>query len=205
MFKLFKKFTKKEVFLIVCSVLFVAFHVGIELKIPDYMSEITILIQTEGSEMGDILKQGFLMIGCALLSLMASVIVGYLAALLSASFSRKLRRDIFSKVSDFSMNEIKKFSTSSLITRTTNDVTQVEMFIAMGLQALVKAPIMALWAVSKILDKSIEWSMLTGGCVVILLTTVAGISSIMSTVSSIKISSKTAFISLSLKASSSFC
>ena len=112
------------------------------------------------------------MIGCAFLSLIASFIVGYLAALLSASFSRKLRKDIFSKVSDFSMNEIKKFSTSSLITRTTNDVTQIEMFIALGLQAMVKAPIMALWAVSKILDKSIEWSMLTGGCVVILLTTI---------------------------------
>ena len=112
------------------------------------------------------------MMGCAFLSLAASVLVGYLAALLSASFSKKLRHDIFKKVSEFSMNEIKKFSTSSLITRTTNDVTQVEMFIAMGLQALVKAPIMALWAVSKILDKSIEWSMLTGGCVVILLTTV---------------------------------
>ena len=173
MFRLFKKFTKKEVFLILCSILFVAFHVGIELQIPDYMSEITILIQTEGSDMSEILKQGLLMMGCAFLSLMAAVVVGYLAALLSASFSRKLRRDIFSKVSDFSMNEIKKFSTSSLITRTTNDVTQVEMFIAMGLQALVKAPIMALWAVSKILDKSIEWSMLTGGCVVVLLTTVA--------------------------------
>ena len=172
MLKLFKKFTKKQVLLIICSIMFVAFHVGIELKIPDYMSKITVLIQTEGSEMSDILEQGALMIGCAFLSLIASFIVGYLAALLSASFSRKLRKDIFSKVSDFSMNEIKKFSTSSLITRTTNDVTQIEMFIALGLQAMVKAPIMALWAVSKILDKSIEWSMLTGGCVVILLTTI---------------------------------
>lgn len=172
MLKLFKKFTKKQVLLIICSIMFVAFHVGIELKIPDYMSKITVLIQTEGSEMSDILEQGALMIGCAFLSLIFSFIVGYLAALLSASFSRKLRKDIFSKVADFSMNEIKKFSTSSLITRTTNDVTQVEMFIALGLQAMVKAPIMALWAVSKILDKSIEWSMLTGGCVVILLTTI---------------------------------
>ena len=173
MFKLFRKFSKKESLLIVCSILFVAFHVGIELKIPDFMSEITVLIQTEGTEIEDVLKQGALMMGCALFSVTLSVIVGYLAALLSASFSRKLRHDIFEKVSKFSMNEIKKFSTSSLITRTTNDVTQVEMFIAMGLQALVKAPIMAFWAVSKILDKSIEWSMLTGGCVVILLTTVA--------------------------------
>ena len=173
MFKLFRKFSKKESLLIVCSILLVAFHVGIELKIPDFMSEITVLIQTEGTEIEDVLKQGALMMGCALFSVTLSVIVGYLAALLSASFSRKLRHDIFEKVSKFSMNEIKKFSTSSLITRTTNDVTQVEMFIAMGLQALVKAPIMAFWAVSKILDKSIEWSMLTGGCVVILLTTVA--------------------------------
>ncbi|MBQ7104312.1 MAG: ABC transporter ATP-binding protein [Bacilli bacterium] len=172
MFKLFKKFNKKQVILIICSILFVAFHVGIELKIPDYMSEITVLIQTEGSELTDILEQGFMMIACAFLSLLASFIVGYFAALLSASFSKKLRKDIFSKVSDFSMNEIKKFSTSSLITRTTNDVTQLEMFIAMGLQAMVKAPIMAVWAVSKILNKSIEWSMLTGGCVVVLLITI---------------------------------
>ena len=172
MFKLLKNFNKKEVMAIFfCFILIIA-QVWLELKMPDYMSKITVLIQTEGSEMSDILEQGALMIGCAFLSLIASFIVGYLAALLSASFSRKLRKDIFSKVSDFSMNEIKKFSTSSLITRTTNDVTQIEMFIALGLQAMVKAPIMALWAVSKILDKSIEWSMLTGGCVVILLTTI---------------------------------
>ena len=107
MLKLFKKFTKKQVLLIICSIMFVAFHVGIELKIPDYMSKITVLIQTEGSEMSDILEQGALMIGCAFLSLIFSFIVGYLAALLSASFSRKLRKDIFSKVADFSMNEIK--------------------------------------------------------------------------------------------------
>jgi len=173
MFKLFKKFTKKQVILIICSILFVAFHVGIELKIPDYMSKITVLVQTEGSKMSDILEQGFLMVLCALFSLLASFVVGYLAALLSASFSRKLRKDIFSKVSKFSMNEIKKFSTSSLITRTTNDVTQIEMFIAMGLQAMVKAPIMSVWAVSKILDKSIEWSLLTACCVVVLLTTIS--------------------------------
>jgi len=172
MLKLFRKFNKKQIVLIIFSIIFVAFHVGIELKIPDYMSEITILIQTDGSELSDILQQGFIMVACAFLSLLAAVIVGYFAALLSASFSRKLRKDIFNKVSDFSMNEIKKFSTSSLITRTTNDVTQVEMFIAMGLQAMVKAPIMAVWAVSKILDKSLEWSMLTGGCVVVLLITI---------------------------------
>ena len=91
MFKLLKKFNKKQIFLIVCSIMFVAFHVGIELKIPDYMSEITVLIQTEGSEMSDILRQGAMMVLCAFLSLIASFIVGYLAALLSASFSRKLR------------------------------------------------------------------------------------------------------------------
>ena len=172
MLKLFKKFTKKQVLLIICSIMFVAFHVGIELKIPDYMSKITVLIQTEGSEMSDILEQGALMIGCAFLSLIASFIVGYLAALLSASFSRKLRKDIFSKVSDFSMNEIKKFSTSSLITRTTNDVTQVEMLIGMGLQAMVKAPVMAVSAILKILNKGFEWSILTAACVSVLMTVV---------------------------------
>jgi len=172
MFKLFKKFNKKQVLLILCSVLFIVLHVWIELKLPDYMSKITVLIQTEGSNLKNILEQGFYMVLCAFGSLVLSIVVGYFAALLSASFSRKIRKDIFAKVESFSMNEIKKFSTSSLITRTTNDVTQVEIFIAMGLQMLIKAPVMAIWAISKILNKNFEWSLLTGSCVVVLLITI---------------------------------
>ena len=172
MIKLFKEFNKKEILLICCSILFIVFQVYIDLKLPDYMSQITVLIQTEGSEIGEILEQGLYMVLCAFGSLVSACIVGYFASLLAASFSRKIRRDIFAKVQEFSMNEIKKFSTSSLITRTTNDVTQVEMFIAMGLQMMVKAPIMAVWAVSKILNKNLEWSLLTGGCVLVLLTTI---------------------------------
>ena len=172
MFKLFKSFKKKDWLLVVICFLMVIFQVWLDLKLPDYMSRITVLIQTEGSRMSEILLQGGYMLLCALGSLISAIIVGYFASLLSASFSLNLREKIFRKVQKFGMNEIKKFSTSSLITRTTNDVTQIEMFIAMGLQMLMRAPIMAIWAVSKILNKSIEWSMLTGGCVVILLATV---------------------------------
>ena len=172
MFKLFRNFKKKDLLLVVICFLMVILQVWLDLKLPDYMSRITVLIQTEGSRMSEILLQGGYMLLCALGSLITAIIVGYFASLLSASFSLNLRDKIFRKVQKFGMNEIKKFSTSSLITRTTNDVTQIEMFIAMGLQMLMRAPIMAIWAVSKILNKSIEWSMLTGGCVVILLATV---------------------------------
>ena len=169
MLKLFKKFTKKQVLLIICSIMFVAFHVGIELKIPDYMSKITVLIQTEGSEMSDILEQGALMIGCALISLICSITVGFFAARVSSGFSMNIRRRIFEKVEKMGLTEINKFSTSSLITRTTNDVTQIEMVIGFGLQAMVKAPIMATSAIFKILDKGFEWSILVAVCVSILL------------------------------------
>ena len=172
MIKLFKNFKKKDWLFVIISFFMIVFHVWLELKIPDYMSKITLLIQTEGSHMSEILIQGMYMILCAFGSLVASIIVGYFTSYLAADFSLNLRNKIFRKVQKFGMNEIKKFSTSSLITRTTNDVTQIEMFIAMGLQLLIKSPIMAIWAITKILDKSIEWSMLTAGCVVILLSVV---------------------------------
>ena len=136
------------------------------------MSAITRLVQTENSTMGEILKQGSYMLLCAFGSLTSAIIVGYLASKLSANFSLNLRSKIFKKVSLFSLEEMKKFQTSSLITRTTNDVTQIEMLISMGLQMLIKAPIMAFWAISKILDKSFELSMLTFGCVLVLLITI---------------------------------
>ncbi len=172
MFKLLKKLSKRDLLFALICVCLVAFQVWLDLKLPDYMTEITRLVQTSGSKMGDILKQGGFMLLCAVGSLISAIIVGYFAALISASFSRKLRKEIFDHTLGFGMDEIKDFSTSSLITRTTNDVTQIEMVIAMGLQMLIKAPIMAVWAISKIVNKSMEWSALTGGCVVILLTTV---------------------------------
>lgn len=172
MFKLLKRLSRKDVGLIIISFIFIIFQVWVDLKLPDYMSEITVLIQTEGSAMSDILLQGGYMLLCALGSLVSSIIVGFFASFIAANFSRNIRKNIFQKVESFSMNEIKKFSTSSLITRTTNDVTQVEMFIAMGMQLIMRAPIMAVWAVSKILNKSFEWSLLTAGCVAILLFTI---------------------------------
>lgn len=169
MIKLFKYIRKRDWLLILIACLLIYLQVYLDLKLPEYMSEITRLIETEGSKMSEIMKQGGFMLSCALLSLLSAFIVGYIAALVSSGFSKKLREKIFSKVDSFSLKEMKKFHTSSLITRTTNDVTQMEMLIGMGMQMIIKAPIMAFKAVSKILDKSIELSMLTGAGVVILL------------------------------------
>lgn len=167
-----KNFNKKDVIFIVFCVSMIVFQVYLDLKLPDYMSEITRLVQTEGSKIIDIAKQGLFMILCAFGSLATACIVGYFSSIIASSFSMNLREKIFNKVESFGIAEIKKFSTSSLITRTTNDVTQIEMFISMGLQVMIKAPIMAVWAVLKILDKGIEWSILTGACVLILLITI---------------------------------
>ena len=147
-------------------------QVWLELKIPEFMSKITSLVQTGNGSMEEILVHGGYMLACAFISFGTAVIIGYFAALLSASISLKLRSRIFNKVESFGMQEIRKFSTSSLITRTTNDVTQIEMTVAMGLQVAIRAPIMAVWAISKILDKSMEWSALTGLGVFVLLTTI---------------------------------
>lgn len=169
MFKLFKNLTKKEIIYALICIVLVSCCVWLELRIPDYMSKITQLVQTEGSKMAEILEQGGFMIGCALLSLVCSITVGYFASRVASSFSATLRGKIFAKVERMGIAEIKKFSTSSLITRTTNDVTQVEMLIGMGLQAMVKAPIMAVSAIFKILNKGFEWSILVACCVAILL------------------------------------
>ena len=167
--KLFKNLTKKEALFAFICIALVALQVWLELKVPDYMSSITQLVQTEGSKMKDILTQGCYMVGCAFASLLSSVVVGYFAARVASSFSATIRKKIFEKVENMGIAEIKKFSTSSLITRTTNDVTQVEMLIGMGLQAMVKAPIMAVCAIMKILNKGLEWSILTACCVAVLL------------------------------------
>ena len=169
MIKLFKNLSKKEIIYSLICVVLVSINVWLELKIPDYMSAITRLVQTEGSKMSDIITQGAYMLGCAFGSLSVSIVVGYFAAQVASNFSAIIRKNIFEKVENMGIAEIKKFSTSSLITRTTNDVTQIEMLISMGLQALIKAPIMAVCAILKILNKGVEWSILTAICVVILL------------------------------------
>ena len=133
------------------------------------MSEITVLVKTEGSTMSDILEQGGYMLLCAGGSLASAVVVGYLSSLISANFSMNLRKKLFEKAQSFGMEEMNRFSTGSLITRTTNDITNIQMFISMGLQMLIKAPITAVWAVLKILNKSWQWSAITGVAVVVLL------------------------------------
>lgn len=168
MLKLLKNFDKKDWLIVFATLLLIVFQVWLDLKLPDYMSEITILVQTKGSSMNEILTQGGYMLLCAAGSLAAAMLVGYLTSFISATFSQKLRKQLFEKVQDFGMEEIKKFSTSSLITRTTNDITNIQMFIAMGLQMLIKAPITAVWAIFKILDKSWQWSAITGAAVIIL-------------------------------------
>ena len=169
MFKLLKNFKKKEWTILLISIVLIVGQVWLELKMPDYMSKVTVLVQTEGSKMKDILINGGYMLLCALGSLVGAIIVGYLIAILSAGFSKDLRGKLFRKVESMSMSEVKEFSTNSLITRTTNDITQVEMFVGFGLQLLIKAPVTAIWAITKILNKSWEWSMVTGVAVIILL------------------------------------
>ena len=167
MIKIFKNLEKKDLLIVLLVAALVVFSVFLDLRMPEYMSEITKLVQTEGSKMNDILIAGLYMIICALGSLVCTIIVGYFTSLLSARFSRIIRRKIFEKVESFGIAEIKNFSTSSLITRTTNDVSQIEMLLAMGLQLLVRAPVMAIWALLKILGKSGELSLVTGIGVVI--------------------------------------
>lgn len=169
MIKLFKNFGKKEIRLILISFILIIIQVWLDLKLPDYMAEITKLVQTKGSKMQDILKNGGYMMLCALGSLVCAIATGYFVSNLSASFSMKIRKKIFTKVEDLAMSEVKSFSTSSLITRTTNDITQIQMFLAMGLQMLIKSPITAVWAVTKILNKSWQWSAITGVGIIFLL------------------------------------
>lgn len=172
MFKLFKNFTKKDYLLIFISLIFILVQVWLDLKLPDYMSEITKLVQTEGSKMSAILENGGYMLLCAFGSLLSAVLVGYISSNVSASFSKIIRKKLFDKVENLGIAEVKNFSTSSLITRTTNDITQIQMFISMGLQLLIKAPVTAIWAVTKILNKNITWSAVTAVAVIILLVTI---------------------------------
>lgn len=168
MLKLFKNLTKKDVFFVFASICFIVVQVWLDLKLPDYMSEITMLVQTQGSEMNDVLSAGGKMLICALGSLASSVIVAVFAARVASDFGASLRSLLFNKVQSFSMKEIGGFSTASLITRSTNDVTQVQMIIVLGLQVMIKAPIMAVWAILKIADKNKNWTISTAVAVAVL-------------------------------------
>ena len=169
MLKLFKNLTGKDVFLTVISVIFTAMAVWADLTIPDYMTDITTLIETSGSTISEILSVGGKMLIFALISLISTIIVVFCASAISNGFAADLREKLFRKVQSFSMDEIGRFSTSSLITRSTNDVMQIQLFIVMGLQMLMRAPIMAVWAICKIIGKAWQWTMATGVTILIVL------------------------------------
>ena len=173
MLKLLRNLGKKEIILAMISLILIIAQVWLDLKMPDYMSEITVLVQTEGSEMSEIIKNGAYMLSCALGSLISAVIVGFLASNISANFSMTVRKKLFDKVGNLAMHEVKSFSTSSLITRTTNDITQIQMLVAMGMQLMIKAPITAIWAITKILNKSWQWSAITAVGIGVLLGVIA--------------------------------
>ena len=169
MVKILKYLNPREWSLFGVSILFIVAQVWLDLELPDYMSEITRLVQTPGSEMSEIVATGGWMLLCALGSLATSIVVAGFAARIAANFSSRLRSKLFDKVQSFSMEEINNFSTASLITRSTNDITQVQMLIVIGLQLLVKAPILAVWALLKITGKSWEWSLTTSIAVGVLI------------------------------------
>ena len=169
MVKLLKKLTWKDFILAAVALVFIIVQVWLSLTMPDYMSEITKLVQTKGSKMNDILIAGGKMLACALGSLLAAVCTSICASKISSNFSANLRGQVFHKVQSFSMEEIGNFSTASLITRSTNDITQVQMLIVMGLEVLLKAPVMAVWALCKISTKNWQWTASTGVAVVVLL------------------------------------
>ena len=178
MFKLLKNLRKKDILYAVICALLVVLQVWLELKMPDYMSNITQLVQTKGASMRDILREGGYMLLCAFGSLVSAIIIGYFSSIVASSFSYRTREKVFKKVEELPEEKIKGFKVSSLITRTTNDITQMEILLSMGLHLMIKSPVMAVWAVTKILGKSIEWSMLTALAVVILLIAIGIIMSI---------------------------
>ena len=168
MIKLIKKIKLKELILMFISIFFIVIQIYLDLKLPEYVSNITELVQTKDSQMSDILLQGQYMIITAVSSLICSIIIGFFASFIGAGYSRTLRSEIFDKVYSFGMEEIKRFSISSLITRTTNDINRVQQIITMGMQIAVRAPIMAVWAITKILDKSLVLSGLTAITIVLI-------------------------------------
>lgn len=175
MLKTLKHLRAREWGMIGSAIVFIVLQVFLDLKLPDYMSEITMLVQSEGGAMNAILTAGGMMLLCALGSLAAAFIVGYFAARVASTLGARLREATFNKVLDLSMTETNKFSTSSLITRSTNDVTQVQQIVAMGLQVTVKAPILAVWAMAKIAGKQWQWTLVTGCAVAMLIVVLAAI------------------------------
>jgi ATP-binding cassette subfamily B protein len=168
MLKILKYLKLEEWLMAFVSLAFIVAQVWLDLKTPDYMQEITRLTQTSGSAITDIWLAGGKMLFCTIGSLAAAVVVGFFAARIAASFSKRLRSLLFHKVESFSMEEINSFSADSLITRSTNDITQIQMLITMGLMLIVKAPITVVWAITKIADKGFEWTLTTGGAVAFL-------------------------------------
>lgn len=169
MIKLLKNLPKRNWLMMFFAIGFVVLQVWLDLTIPDYMADITALVQTDGSKMADIMAAGGKMLLCAFGSLAATVVVAIISSRIASDFSAVLRAKLFNKVQGFSMEEIGRFSTASLITRSTNDVTQVQMFVTIGFQVLIKAPILAIWAVCKISAKSWQWTFSTGVAVAVLL------------------------------------
>ena len=165
MLKIFKYLKRNEWLLVLVSIVFIVIQVWLDLKLPDYMAEITTLIQTEGTGTSELVVPGLYMLLCAIGSMVAAIIVGFFAAKVAAGLSMRLRGMVFDKTLSFSMEEINGFSTASLITRSTNDITQIQLIVAMGLQLIIKAPILAVWAVIKISGKSWQWTAATGGAV----------------------------------------
>ena len=165
MLRILKHLRWKEWLLVAACVVLIVGQVQLDLALPDYMSEITRLVQTEGSQMSDILLAGGKMLLCALGSMLLTVCTTFFTAQIASRFSARLRGEMYRKVVGFSNEEINRFSTASLITRTTNDISQLQMFFSFGMQSLIKAPIMAFIAVGKISTKSGEWSLLTGGVI----------------------------------------
>lgn len=173
MIKLFRYLRKKDWLFVCISLCFIIFQVWLDLRLPDYMAEITRLIQTPDSALSSVVWAGMKMLACAILSMAAMFVVGYFVAQVAAGLSKRLREAVYDKVISFSMEEMGKFSTASLITRSTNDISQVQMVIAIGLQASVRAPIMAVWAITKIINKNLMWSAATGVAVAFLLVLIA--------------------------------
>jgi len=173
MIKLFRYLRKKDWLFVCISLCFIVFQVWLDLRLPDYMAEITRLIQTPDSALSSVVWTGMKMLSCAILSMAAMFVVGYFVAQVAAGLSKRLREAVYDKVISFSMEEMGKFSTASLITRSTNDISQVQMVIAIGLQASVRAPIMAVWAITKIINKNLMWSAATGVAIAFLLVIIA--------------------------------
>lgn len=169
MISLLKRMRRKEWLMAGLCALLVLGQIYFDLRLPDYMSDLTVLIQTPGSTVSDIWGTGLEMLGCTLASALLAVICGYLSSQVAAGFSYTVRESVFNQVADFGQKEMQQFSVPSLINRTTNDITQIQMLVAMGLQILIKSPVMAVWAVIKIINKSWTLSVITAGFVAALL------------------------------------